>query len=201
MMQGGDVCEETGASRSLKTVITCCATNLLEADGQATSPTAILVSIQVRKRTLSDSEADRARQERNARAVRPVLHCLYLWFSLTMLSLLLLRPHRCGDTIQHKQQAKGAEADCICWTLILLDIASRRHSLFYQLFLKCLSPPSPLRLHRKSRCVLISLRSVPAWCAPQSQTKWSMARERKQRFQAGLRCRVLGTSSAVFSAF
>eukprot|EP00903_Cladosiphon_okamuranus_P007027 g6833.t1 len=44
--EGGDVCEETGASRSLKTVITCCATNLLEADGQATSPTAILVSIQ-----------------------------------------------------------------------------------------------------------------------------------------------------------
>eukprot|EP00752_Nemacystus_decipiens_P011291 g10034.t1 len=44
--EGGDVCEETGTSRSLKTSITCCATNQMEADGQATSPTAILVSIQ-----------------------------------------------------------------------------------------------------------------------------------------------------------
>lgn len=47
MLQEGDVCEETGASRSVKTAITCCATNQMEADGQATSPVAILVSIQV----------------------------------------------------------------------------------------------------------------------------------------------------------
>lgn len=47
MLQGGEVCEETGASRSLKTSITCCATDQMEADGRATSPMAILVSIQV----------------------------------------------------------------------------------------------------------------------------------------------------------
>lgn len=69
MVQEGDVCEETGASRSLKTTITCCATNQMEADGQATSPVAILVSIQVRALNATQ-QTDGARRELT-RTVRP----------------------------------------------------------------------------------------------------------------------------------
>ena len=47
IMQGGDVCDETGLMRTLKSSVTCCATNQIEANGEATSPLAILVSIQV----------------------------------------------------------------------------------------------------------------------------------------------------------
>lgn len=46
--QGGDVCEETGGRRSLKTAITCCAASQVADENYTFKPLAILVSIQVR---------------------------------------------------------------------------------------------------------------------------------------------------------
>ncbi|CAM9104501.1 unnamed protein product [Ectocarpus fasciculatus] len=44
--EGGDVCEETGARRFLKTTITCCTSNDVSAGGDSADPLAILVSLQ-----------------------------------------------------------------------------------------------------------------------------------------------------------
>ncbi|CAM9328576.1 unnamed protein product [Ectocarpus sp. 4 AP-2014] len=44
--EGGDVCEETGARRLLKTTISCCTANNVSAGGDSADPLAILVSLQ-----------------------------------------------------------------------------------------------------------------------------------------------------------
>lgn len=46
-LQGGDKCDETGGARETRTSITCCANKLVGADAVATTPVALLVSIQV----------------------------------------------------------------------------------------------------------------------------------------------------------
>lgn len=120
MMQGGAACEETGASRSLKTSITCCETDTMAADGQATSPLAILVSIQVRVSTERHSS-----RQNTARA----LHAPH-----TLFVVLLIFP---GDADSPPRQYDTREAMregyiwltvhiCLMvdlWVLYLLNVA------------------------------------------------------------------------------
>lgn len=47
--QEGDICDETGGKRSVKTAITCCSTDPVDPEGQQKT-LAVLVSIQVIKR-------------------------------------------------------------------------------------------------------------------------------------------------------
>ncbi|CAN0097078.1 unnamed protein product [Scytosiphon promiscuus] len=89
--EGGDICEETGGSRSLKTAITCCAASQVADESYTTRPLAILVSIQAR---LRDSSWECGRRE--------VSTCSYL---VQVCSQLL-----CPDDENEVAHGKGVDA-------------------------------------------------------------------------------------------